>query len=432
MSPAQELLAAAVVLYLVECGLWLRRELITFRARAAGGFRPASLANLPGAPTKALVFQNPLPPLGGVAVAEFWPIAFGRDGFAAGCIQHLDLPAGWDAPPQFMAYRDVRSVASQNDAIYVNDRVFAYAAGPRSAAHWARLIRQIVDAPPAARAGVVDDALRAAFDVEAAAARYAMVRGASAGVRIACNLLWLHLFAVAPLVGWTIGLSATWPPLLAALLPLWIAPLVLFRRAHRTLYPGANGERRLRLLLLAVTPVATIRATDALVRNAFVGFHPAAVAAVTCTPESFREFLHRLYLDLLHPPRVEPPGLADAGAAPHGSEAVQMVAESALLQAEAARAAMREKLLAHTRRLLESRGIDVAALTEPPAPEDERVRQFCPRCRGQYVVEHGVCGTCPGVTLQPIRQFAADATAFAHAAPAVGRQTLSDRPRVEP
>jgi hypothetical protein len=60
----------------------------------------------------------------------------------------------------------------------------------------------------------------------------------------------------------------------------------------------------------------------------------------------------------------------------------------------------RKRLAAEVAEVMQKRGIDVGALTQPPQPADPAHRSYCPRCRLEYLVETGACHDCGELKLE--------------------------------
>ncbi|MCA9256288.1 MAG: hypothetical protein KDA33_11660, partial [Phycisphaerales bacterium] len=89
MSPDQELLLAAALLYLFECCIILHRRQLLFWSPGFSRFRIMHPENLPGSHAKAVFIAMPLPPLGEYLIAEPWPFALSPEGVASAPVQRI-------------------------------------------------------------------------------------------------------------------------------------------------------------------------------------------------------------------------------------------------------------------------------------------------------------------------------------------------------
>ena len=177
-------------------------------------------------------------------------------------------------------------------------------------------------------------------------------------------MLFGYLFVLAPIAIWYFGLKLCWPGLLAGLLALTISIAILFRRAHRALYPQAGDERFTHFLTILLSPPTAIRARDVLSRPLLESFHPLAIARMFCSANIFREFARRVLLDIRHP------CLPLCPAAETGPLATELFARTALQQV------MED--------FLKQNGINPDELAKAPKPADETCRSYCPRCEAQF------------------------------------------------
>lgn len=380
MSPTQELLVVALGLYLFECVLVVPRAAVLFVARGLAKLRIVPADALVGTPTRGVFLAMPLPPLGLVFVCDPWALAVAPDGVCALPGGRFGGPPPAEPPPAATAWTDIRDFAARGSRLHVNDLPILECASAAGAQVWQAVLRDAHAAPAGRRAAVLADALRARLDPSGVASVVSEVRAAVRGLRLAGNALLAYLFLVAPLVVWRYGFVTTWLPLLAGLLPLWVAAVAAYYHAHRRQFPQRRAERRLHALTSSLLPLAAIRGVDALTRDALAGFHPAAVAAVLCPADTFRAYLQAALGDARFSP-------------PPGDERVGRI-----------RAWFRAQVRDGLERLAWAHGLDPAELLSAPEPDEAACRSWCPRCRGQYVVAAEECPVCPGV---PLRGFAA-------------------------
>ena len=223
----------------------------------------------------------------------------------------------------------------------------------------------------------MEEILRDSLDTSALKLRLAEFAKFSRPIRWLANGLFAYLFGVIPVAVWTLGLALSWPALLAALLALTVSIAILFRRAHRELYPGEADERFTHFLIVLLSPVSAIRVQDLLSRPLLVRFHPLAIAFAVCPREEFLQLAERLWRHLSF---GTPP--ADAC-----SEA-----ELALRHSRAALGRAVEAFLKEC-------GVQASDLAKPPAPADETCRAYCPNCLAQFTSETAICSDCGGLKL---------------------------------
>src|SRR5439155_761583 len=204
---------------------------------------------------------------------------------------------------------------------------------------------------------------------------------ATARLALLANFLFVYLFLFAPVLIWYFGLKGCWLGLTIGLIACTLSAAILFRRAHKALYPAAEEERSSHFLIVLLSPATTIRARDVLSRPLLEAFHPLAMAKVFCADQEFREFAGKVLREARHPglpvcPRPEP------------------------LAREAERYS-RALLQRAVEELLSQSGLNLEELAQPPVPVDETCRSYCPRCLAQFTTSEGTCADCGGLALAP-------------------------------
>jgi hypothetical protein len=288
---------------------------------------------------------------------------------------------GW-RPPQsekFFRFEEIRDVTVRGKKLLVNDDVLLTTASVSLARHFAGALRRLVKMSSAQRAAAIAELVHATLDAKAAEPRWPELQKLARPVRRLGNALFVYLFVFAPGLIWQLGFKLSWLGLLIGLFALTMATAVFFHRAHRRLYPQAEDERFTHTLTIALAPMTTMRAHDALSRPLFETFHPLALAKIFLPTNDFHDFARRVLLDLRHPAL---PVCSNGGPAAHATEGY---ARTMLRQAA-------ESLLTQS-------GVEPDELCRPPAPLDESCRAYCPRCGAQFTTASGFCGDCGGLAL---------------------------------
>lgn len=384
MSGVQELFIALIVLYLFECVLVVRRDMLLIRSLGLGKFKATPAVNLPGSPERALFFSMPAPPLGAVYLTQSSPLTFTSDGVSTRRAEHFGCESEALEPATFTPFEDVKSVRADGVAVKVNDEAVAQLCTPAVARALAVQIDELRSTPDAAlRERLILRALDARFDVDAARTRREETERDAWTLLVLCNLLCGFLFGVVPLTVWRSGLGGTWVMLLIALVGLWACIAAEFVRVHRRLAPEASADRRQRFAVICCTPLSAVRAYESLLRDRLADFHPLVVAAVTCETADARDLAAAMLRDIEFPCRA-----LDAA---DGS----MQADNA---AAWTRTQVRDRIVGIVRELEMS---EQAALSAPQ-PDGADSIAYCPRCHTQFVRNVDACPHCPGV---PVRAF---------------------------
>jgi hypothetical protein len=379
MGFLQEFLIALAVLYAVECVLAIRRDLTVFWSLGLGPSRVTHAEALPGSPTRGLFLAMPLPPLGTVFLSQFWPLSISPAGIT-NCRPHtVSLDLTQEPAVEFLAFDAIEKLAQDGDYVCLNGRRFARALDSSTAANLLAIIRLVNKAPAGSRRQVIETAMAESLDPDAVRSEVSRIHRQARPLRLVGNAMLVHLFLVCPLIAWRLGLSGTWFYLLGAILVLWGSTIVFYYTAHRALCPAMSADRRQHAIILALTPLAAIRATDALFKQRLTRFQPLAIAAALCGRSAFREFARITLSDLEWPRTVD--------------------RSTEHKDAAAAVEWFRARLRAQCAALAAAAEIDVAELLSPPTPEDRNCKAYCPRCLGQFVKVEPECPYCAGVPL---------------------------------
>jgi hypothetical protein len=371
MTEVQALFLILAAIYLLQCVVWLPRDCVVFRRGLRGRWNLAD----DGISLEALklkgVVVNPLPPLPEVIACEPERISLSPSGIAT-------LPVSAGALPQhlaFLSFDEITSVSTQEKMLMVNDAAFAVFQSAAAARDAAGAIGKLAKMSAGKREKVLTAGIRAKFDSQAITDRLDQGRQATSLLRFSCNLLFVLLFALAPLIVWRRTLAASWPYLLAVLVCYMAVITWEFVRAHKALYPDAKDQRFTDALSVALSPAGALRATDPLLKDLLREFHPVAVARLLCRPATFEAFASQTLRELAFPRRPD---------------TESEVEQTRLWWQHAQLAALKSFLL--------KSGIDPAQWLAAPV-RDPECRSFCQRCWSQFVQCEGICPECGDLAL---------------------------------
>ena len=181
------------------------------------------------------------------------------------------------------------------------------------------------------------------------------------------------------MVAWVgLRLPALWP--LGLIVVLLVADTIYtFNKVHRFLFPENTDERWKQIVLMILTPTASIRAKDFLLRELFAGFHFLVVARVILDSSQACIFTARVLRELTNP--LSTGGSTDKCKAVEWTETEwrTVVWEWA------------EKEFGNPHKLI--------GAPEKLAPD---CLCYCPRCLTQYMFVRTHCADCPGVVVRPL------------------------------
>jgi hypothetical protein len=379
MSDLELLFLVLGVVYGWECACWAPRGSVAFVTWLGKRWRaeepPAQFGNRRG----GFIFAPPLPPLGTFLTGHRFPISLSPEAALAYATPIMSAGGQPEQTGKLLAWEEIRSIEAKGKGVVVNGELWLKAASRGFGEYVVEKLRQVSQAAPTKRESAINEILRETLDTKAIQKRWEEFQKQTANIRPLTNSLFGYLFILAPAVIWHFGLQMCWLGLLAGLLLLTTTTAILFRRAHKTLYPLAEDERFTHFLTILLSPATTVRAHDVISRPLLEKFHPLALAKVFCSEPDFREFGRRVLRELRHPalpvcPRPE-------------------------AAAQAAERYWRTSLQKRLEEFLRKSGVDAEELLRPPAPADETCRSFCPRCLAQFTSTGGSCADCGGLAL---------------------------------
>lgn len=376
MTERQQLLALAGLLYLGECLRWVRRGAVVIAAapdRRAWRRSPL-LHNERG----DAYIGWPLPPFGEFLVVRGRPFSCSTTGLVtatAACMHANGRPA---QAARLWTWETLAKARASGDRILAGDAVVWQADTPFEASDLSAWLARLATMPPQDRQSALEREAAGVFDQQSIRARLADWRTSTRALRHVQSALLAWMFAVIPAAVWWWGWFPTlaWaaPPVFAA--SAWIARR--FARLAREWHPSGAHERSRLALMMALSPLTALRASDLAGRSRMAWFHPAAVAAAFLPRVEAEALAASLYRDLLRP-RLPLPCSGD------GAREV--------LEEE------RSRTLAAMASWARGEGWDPGTWSQPPSATDPSHVRYCPRCLTQFTAQARECGECGGLAL---------------------------------
>jgi len=376
MNDFEFLLVLLAVFYAWECLHWIRRPGIAFRSWFGAAWScklpTGGLSNRFG----GILFSMPLPSLGGFFAVNRAPLIITENKL----ISHPDPLDLYDETPTRsdarIGFEQIRSIRSKRHHVLVNGKIFFSAGSPSLAESLAVRIKKLKAENPEQRVAMQSQWLKESFDTEVIRESVQTLRDSTRLLGVFCTLLLAHIAVVVPWIGLNFTLANTWPVLVGALLFVNTAIAFQFWRLHSRFYPDASDERFQLTFMMALFPLASIRATETLARPLLENFHPLAVSKVLLTENAFKQ-----------------------AAAWH----VRRLGVRLKTSLSTEERDFFERLEKTTREFLRAQKIDTAELLEPPKPGDPSCRSYCPRCGSQFTFESGKCSDCGSVPVERLR-----------------------------
>ena len=382
MGELESLLLVLALIYLSECLVWVRRGALAIRNWRGRNSRIVDPGALLGNQRGGFLLANPLPPLGNVFVSPWFPVSLSPDGLFAYSSSCLSGAGRASQTARYVRFEDIRDVAIDGRQVLVNGGILLCATSTFAARSLVESLGRLRTLPRSGRAEAIKRLVRDGLDADAVSRRLGECRSRSGRIPILSNTLFVYLFLVVVPLVWRYGFGQFGLWLLGGMLAQTVTIGLLFRRAHRVLYPAAGEERFKLFLTMLLAPPTAIRAPDILARHLLEDFHPLAAAKVLCQAEDFKRFARRVLLDLRYP--LHP---------------ICPVNEPAAIASEQwFRAAMGEAV----EKFIQQVGLEAHELTLAPVPTEPANQSYCPRCGAQFVVREGTCADCGG---RPLERF---------------------------
>ena len=374
MTDLQLLLVLLVAFYLWECAQWIRRPGVVFRSWLGAAYQLAQPAGTLSNRLGGFIFAMPIPGLGATFAVQWPPILLTRDALIAH-LDPLDLSDG--ALPSATArvpIEQLERIEAKRHVVWVNGRKFAAAGSNAAAQTLAAFIKELKATKPAAREPLIEKWLQQSLDDKLAAERINEWQVAVGRLGFVCGIEFALVVFAGGWLGLGLSLREVWVWFVGALVIInWIAT-VKFARAHRRLFPDALEERIQHTTMMALFPLATIRAVDVLSRPLLEKFHPLAVGLHLLGRDAFEQLaqrqLRRVRLWMSEAPTEDQPYFRQL------EDAVVRFLRTAKVAVE-------------------------KSLVTPPA-SDPNCRSFCPRCGSQFTFATGPCKDCGTIQVQPL------------------------------
>jgi len=381
MGELQGLLLVVGIIYLSECLVWVRRGAMAFARGWGKSSKIRHPGTLAGNQRGGLLLTNPLPPLGDIFIVAQFPLSLSPEGafaYFAPCLNPAGRPV---QTTKYASWDNLHPLQIDGRKVFAAGAVFLTTVSTFAARHAGDLLQRIRKLPKANRTSAIHKALSESLDTRKMSERLREYRKRSNPIRLLANLLFVYLFLVVPPLIWHFGFGVLGLCLLLGMLAQTVTLALLFRNAHKALYPDGGEERFKPFLTMLLAPPAAIRASDVLGRHLLEAFHPLAVARILCPPNRFRDFARQTLIDLRYP--LFP---------------VCPATESAPVETERW---FRETTLAVVEEFLQKEGFKVNELVAAPKPADAANLSYCPRCGTQFVTRQGTCADCGGRPLEP-------------------------------
>ena len=372
MSDALAAYLTLVVLYLIECVTWVRRDAVVFNSWWPGRFRVDHSSGLLGNAWGSIVVRCPIPFVGEAYRVQQWSVSLTKEGvifYVPNAIGALGRP---DQTAWHFTWKRLGLIEIDGSTLKAQGQKILVLSSPDAALRMAMDLEDLRDTPPEDRDRLIDELLHSSTDQEACEARWLECQSRTYLVQTMCQVLTVAWLFIVPLALLKYGAELALEPSLAALGVLTVLVSVFYFLSHRKLYPEQLVDRVLHSLMCLLYPPAACRAHLHLQLNALTAFNPLVVGRLLLQGGRRDRWTEHFARDTFHP--IEP-------VVPEEIHAQTVMAFLARYQE-------------HARQVLHADGIDVEELLRSTPYQVRTSPRYCIRCQTPYQLSGLRCDSC--------------------------------------
>lgn len=339
------------LVYLLQCICWVSPRAIVFKLgiRAHGNRRYQGFVW--NALDTAGLLANPLPPLAPLLAVQWPALELSADSIQFSGKEGESVSIPWE-----------KLTVTHSDSKVFCDGTLAFKGGDLQVAQCVELLGQLQRSRHGQREQIIQDWLRKMNNIQAASRRVRVFARKACWLRVIANFQFIFLFLLIPLGFREFGTGILWRAVLMLVL-IDITIVLEFWTLHKAMFPQAEskGQRFKSALTILLSPIAAIRACDAVARDLLGGYHPLAAAGALLPEEEFRRFAGEQ--------------LRLCRFSNYASKPYQAMLQKAM------------------ERAIRQKELDPEELMRPPEAQSGCV-VYCPRCLAQYTKTRKECSDC--------------------------------------
>lgn len=280
MTDGQLLYLCLAGFYLLECLHWLPPGCLSFRAWRPGGRWALGKSKLEFTLAGFQPHVGPLLPASGFFVAMEWPLMLETDGVRIGRSQ--------SGAGSFIPWEDL-DLRTEERRLWLNEGRSVSFVTSAEALSMAPLLLKLRKAKPASRQSLIDAWWRTTTHPARARHALRLRQLIQRELGFSSWLIFVHCFAVIPVVYWFVGWKGLAMPMAAAML-LVLQLDVTFRRfcIEKKILKRPAGPRWLEAIQTFLLPVHAMKAAENIGARLGSGIHPATMATVLLPRRSAR------------------------------------------------------------------------------------------------------------------------------------------------
>jgi len=328
---------------------------------------------------------NPLPPLGTVFFCSLLPVSFSNTHICSQISQTLINDIKIEKDAKLIKYDEIKSVSVIDKDVFINWEMFVKCCASTQAIFIKDILLKLILLKDEQLENEIKIIIQETFDIETAKQKIEAYNSKSYMLRACCNLLFIYIFLIVPLLIYFYGTIKLFVSLLIIMYLLSISVSVIFYSIHKIFYPTEKGERMVDVVKMVIFPPTAIRAHDFISLNLLINYHPLTVAKILCDTINFSCFSKNVLIDLKY----------------------SLVNNFENEQTTLINKWHKHNLRKHVDAFLYNNNVDVRNLLAAPLQENPSCKSYCPRCEAQYTLQQGSCSTCGSIALIPFNAYEA-------------------------
>lgn len=339
------------LVYLLQCICWVSPHAIVFKLgiRARGNRRYQGFVW--NALDTAGLLANPFPPLAPLLATQWPAFELSPDSIRFPGKEGERVSISWE-----------KLAVTHSDSKLFCNGALAFKGSDVQVKQCSEILTQLKRSHRGQREQIIQDWLRKMINSQAASRLVRVFAGRACWLRVIANFQFVFLFLLIPLGFREFGTGILWRAVLMLVL-IDITIVLEFWTLHKVMFPQAESKdhRFKSALTILLSPIAAIRACDAVARDLLAGYHPLAAAGALLSAEEFRRFAG------------EQLRLCRFG--DYANKQYQAMLQKAMEKA------------------IRQQDLDPEELMRPPEAQSGCV-VYCPRCLAQYTKIREECSDC--------------------------------------
>lgn len=382
MSDEQLFFLVLVLLYMAESTHWIPQNSIIFKSHFGSSFRWRFPSNIFGSIKGGIAFSNPIPPFGTHFTISPLPVSFSPYAVLSSISSTFVNMNRPKREGQLHRLNDISSIDIKSNFVLLNGSIFVKCVSGSSARDLGKTLNKLTSLSPLERETYLDNYLKIEFDTQKIESKLKTFREETLFLRIICHLQFLYMFAVFPAWVFYYGFENVIWPLLLSIMILSLLLSFVFYITHLSLFHSEKEDRLKHMIMIAVYPLASIRAVDYLSYRYFKNVNIVAIASVLCKHSEFLKLASKTLRELEYP--IDPASSDLQGLALETESWWRLKIGEAFLG------------------FMEEKKLSTNILLKPHRAFGKHALSYCPRCLCEFLFLEGNCPDCRDVKLLPV------------------------------